>query len=96
MAEYIKKEDIYKKLEYRYKYSRAQAHKAYGLAIDDVCDAPTADITNGKWVERNGFVMCSRCGASPANWEAKPNNPSGFPPFCHACGANMREGDNNG
>ena len=34
---------LYDRLEVRYKNSSGAAHKAYDLAIDDVCDAPTVE-----------------------------------------------------
>lgn len=54
--------------------------------------APTIEaepVRHGKWVLCNGYMICGECGASPADWEAKPNNPLGLPPFCHSCGAKM-------
>lgn len=46
-------------------------------------------VRHGKWVLCDGFMICCECGASPADWEAKPNNPLGLPPFCHSCGLKM-------
>lgn len=40
MADLIERDALY---DNRYKYSSGQAHKAYGIAIDDVCDAPAVD-----------------------------------------------------
>lgn len=58
----------------------------------DVC--PMRHIV---WSEEEGYYFvdftmddyyCS-FGASPADWEAKPDNPLGLPPFCHSCGLKM-------
>jgi len=46
-------------------------------------------VRHGRWVQIEGFTACSECGASPADWEAKPDNPLGVPPYCHSCGAKM-------
>ena len=57
--------------------------------------APVVDavpVVHGRWMMIEGFPGCSECGCSPAGWEAKPNNPYGFPPYCHACGAKMDGG----
>lgn len=62
---------LYKKLEHRYRFSSKGARMAYGLAIDDVCDAPTIDPESmrphGKWIKgpkrEDGLyhIMCSKC-----------------------------------
>ena len=59
---------------------------------DAVQAAPTIDavpVVHGRWVMMAGFPACSKCGCSPADWEAKPDNPEGYPPYCHSCGAKM-------
>lgn len=59
---------------------------------EEVKNAPTIEaepVRHGKWVLCEGFMICCECGASPADWEAKPNNPLGLPPFCHSCGLKM-------
>ena len=65
--------------------------------IDEVLDrCPGVEIElvpQGQWVMIEGFWACNKCGASPADWEAKPNNPLGLPPYCHSCGTKMDEGD---
>lgn len=69
--------------------------KAVKTMIDIIANpaiAPTIEaepVRHGKWVLCEGFIICCECGASPADWEAKPNNPLGLPPFCHSCGAKM-------
>lgn len=58
----------------------------------DIYSAPTISavpVVHGRWVMMAGFPACSECGCSPANWEAKPDNPEGYPPYCHSCGAKM-------
>lgn len=47
------------------------------------------EVVHGMWVMMVGFPACSKCGCSPADWEAKPDNPEGYPPYCHSCGAKM-------
>lgn len=43
MADLIERDALLDKMEGRYKFSSGQAHKAYGIAIDDICDAPAVD-----------------------------------------------------
>ena len=55
---------------------------------------PTADVepvVHGQWVIVEGFWCCNNCGCSPADWECKPNNPYGLPPYCHNCGSKMEK-----
>ncbi len=66
----------------------------YILVVPNAClvDAPRVDaepVRHGMWTNIAGFMACSECGASPADWEAKPDNPLGLPPYCHSCGAKM-------
>lgn len=65
--------------------------------LDDCPRAEVESVRHGRWMPIEGFLACSECGASPADWEAKPNNPLGMPPFCHSCGAKMdaKEDDND-
>lgn len=61
----------------------------------DIENAPTIDavpVVHGRWVMMAGFPACSKCGCSPADWEAKPDNPEGYPPYCHSCGTKMDGG----
>lgn len=46
-------------------------------------------VRHGKWVMCEGDWICNKCGATPADWESKPNNPWGLPPYCHSCGCKM-------
>lgn len=57
--------------------------------LDDQPILDVEPVRHGRWEQVEGFTACSECGASPADWEAKPNNPLGVPPFCHSCGAKM-------
>lgn len=66
--------------------------------IDIFCEGlqnePTADVTeiiHSRWENISGFDVCNICGTSPAYWEPEPNNPKGYPPYCHNCGAKMDE-----
>ena len=68
-----------------------QRYQVVGL----IGEAPTIDavpVVHGRWVMMAGFPACSKCGCSPADWEAKPDNPEGYPPYCHSCGAKMDGG----
>lgn len=61
-------------------------------------EAPTADVVevwHSRWENISGFDVCNICGTSPAYCEPKPNNPKGYPPYCHNCGAKMDGKDNN-
>lgn len=61
--------------------------------------APTVDaepVVHARWITVQGFWCCSICGCSPADWECKPNNPYGLPPYCHCCGAKMDGGTSDG
>lgn len=58
----------------------------------EVCGIPSADVApvvHSRFVDMGGFPACERCGASPAVCEPKPNNKSGYPPYCYSCGAKM-------
>ena len=58
-------------------------------------DAPIVNdvpVVHGRWVKVEGFWCCSNCGCSPADWDKKPYNPYGLPPYCHGCGAKMDGG----
>lgn len=78
------------------KYSSITIHDKcsyHGEAVQYYDDAIKAlkgkPVRHGKWVLCEGFRICNGCGASPADWEPKPNNPLGLPPYCHSCGAKM-------
>lgn len=47
---------------------------------------PQEHVTESTWVMMGGFPACEKCGCSPADWE------DGFPPYCHSCGARMKNG----
>jgi hypothetical protein len=48
-----------------------------------------AEVKHSRWENISGFDVCNICGTSPAYCEPKPNNPKGYPPYCHNCGAKM-------
>ena len=63
--------------------------------IDRILNAPTADVVevkHSRWENISGFDVCNICGTSPAYCEPKPNNPQGYPRYCHNCGAKMDGG----
>ena len=47
------------------------------------------EVKHSRWENISGFDVCNICGTSPAYCEPKPNNPKGYPPYCHHCGAKM-------
>lgn len=51
--------------------------------------ADFAEVKHSRWENISGFDVCNICGTSPAYCEPKPNNPKGYPPYCHNCGAKM-------
>lgn len=57
-------------------------------AMDENGDAAKTQeqTTASTWVMMGGFPACDKCGCSPADWE------DGFPPYCHGCGARMKNG----
>lgn len=62
-------------------------------SADEIDKLPTADVVevrHSRWENISGFDVCNICGTSPAYCEPKPNNPKGYPPYCHNCGAKMR------
>lgn len=65
---------------------------AYRIVACKVASAPSIEaepVRHGRWVMMEGFLACNECGCSPADWEQKPYNPQGLPPYCHSCGAKM-------
>lgn len=70
MSRLIDADELFDALSERYRMSSGWVHKAFGAAIDAVCDAPTVDATpiiRGKWVDRYGekyanhLYECSSC-----------------------------------
>ena len=51
--------------------------------------ADFVEVRHSRWENISGFDVCNICGTSPAYCEPKPNNPKGYPPYCHHCGAKM-------
>lgn len=63
-----------------------------GIARDIIMRQPAVDaapVVHSRFVNMGGFPVCEHCGASPGTHEPKPDNPSGFPPYCYACGSKM-------
>ena len=95
MARYVEVSHIVKKL-----LSVSITDDLYGMGIKTGIDqalkfieeTPTADVAevkHSRWENISGFDVCNICGTSPAYCEPKPNNPKGYPPYCHYCGAKM-------
>lgn len=91
-ARLIDADALYNRLECRYKNSYGSVHRAYGIAIDEVCDAPTIApeslVVHGRWEKfdtSSGIitrVRCSCCaGTEPLVFENRP--------YCPHCGAKM-------
>lgn len=73
----------------------AYRHQYHDMIVDCNHYKPTADVEevkHSRWENISGFDVCNICGTSPAYWEPKPNNPKGYPPYCHNCGAKMDGG----
>ena len=51
--------------------------------------ADVVEVKHSRWENISGFDVCNICGTSPAYCEPKPNNPKGYPTYCHNCGAKM-------
>ena len=78
---------------------RVEHNETTKFVVDEVIKllqtAPTADVVevkHNRWENISGFDVCNICGTSPAYCEPKPNNPKGYPPYCHNCGAKMDGG----
>lgn len=85
---------LYDRLECRYKSSCRLAHKSYGVAIDEVCDAPTITpeslVVHGKW-EKSEIpceeFRCSICGGAAWYYDVGKNIAKSR--YCPTCGAKM-------
>lgn len=95
---YIDKELFEQDIKMRYcnNCARPNEIKCRACHVDDMLgeieDAPTADVVevkHSRWENISGFDVCNICGTSPAYCEPEPNNPKGYPPYCHNCGAKM-------
>lgn len=51
--------------------------------------ADFVEVKHSRWENISGFDVCNICGTSPACCEPKPNNPKGYPPYCHHCMRNL-------
>lgn len=83
----IDADELYKKLEGKYKYANGGPSRfAYKDAIDDVCNAPTIDpVKYGRWEHWvKDLYRCSICGYYTEYVYC--NN------FCPHCGARMDGG----
>lgn len=81
---YLGKEDL--------PFDKKSVLAGMSIAAGIVHTVPAADVTpvvHSRFVNMGGFPACENCGASPGTHEPKSDNPSGFPPYCYACGAKM-------
>lgn len=95
MAEYIEREAAIAVINRLKSPARSPAQKnMITVALTGMNRIPSADVApvvHSRFVDMGGFRACQHCGASPAGWEPKPNNQSGYPPYCYNCGAKMQE-----
>lgn len=57
------------------------------------CEMPNEEeVKQSRWENISGFDVCNICGTSPAYCLPEPNNPKGYPPYCHNCGSKMDGG----
>lgn len=98
MDEYVDRETLLKDIEERYCLPCKEAGKGHNGCkcracwVNDMCgeviDAPAADVApvvHGRWIEENGFQICSECGEEHAWDEYRAA-------YCDVCGAKM-DGD---
>lgn len=93
MAEYIDREKMLKYLEENntadeWIVGQYNADWIYSF-IESQPTADVVEVKHSRWENISGFDVCNICGTSPAYCEPKPNNPKGYPPYCHNCGAKM-------
>ena len=84
-AEKIKKCSAFKKFP-------VEGDILQNVVLDLLGNQPAADVEevkHSRWENISGFDVFNICGTSPAYCEPKPNNPKGYPPYCHHCGAKM-------
>lgn len=80
MAEYIEREKVLAEYDRQHKGPPGGARKI----IETFPSADVRPVRYGKWVKRNGAILCSEC-----NYDT----PFIVRNFCPNCGANMRGGD---
>lgn len=84
--------DAIEPLNWTYSESEIQEVNDFKMYRGMVESSPTADVAevkHSRWEKISGFDVCNICGTSPAYCEPEPNNPKGYPPYCHNCGAKM-------
>ena len=94
MARYIDADMLYDKLD-KMQTKRKECTVDYLEVFEMLDKIPTAEVVevkHSRWENISGFDVCNICGTSPAYCEPKPNNPKGYPPYCHHCGAKMDGG----
>ena len=97
MNEYISKEYIRNLELKRWSEACGAESYAYSRVLDDIAEAPVADVVevkHGHWVEDNGVSYCSACGEGFSN--VFIDDGSKWVPivkrnYCSNCGARMRE-----
>lgn len=93
MAEYICIDDFKNEnmgfLSQKYQNIAMESLRLGMMVAVNFRKADVEPVVHSRFVNMGGFPACERCAASPGTWEPKPDNPSGFPPYCYACGAKM-------
>lgn len=95
--EYVDKDLLLKALQDKQQFclsTYATGRMFFAMDNAIVKEQPTADVVevkHSRWENISGFDVCNICGTSPAYCEPEPNNPKGYPPYCHNCGAKMDE-----
>jgi hypothetical protein len=86
MAEYIKKEDVYRTLSDYYHHSTDNQHMALREALDRVPAADVVERKVGRWISyiEDGYLECPFCGAA-TNCDGDESELH----FCFSCGAKM-------
>lgn len=81
--------EVYDKLEGKYKESGGAAHKAFGEAIDVLCDTLTVDavpVVHARWkhYHKQNIAVCTNC-----SFERDLDANFGKAISCPNCGATM-------
>ena len=85
MSDYIKREDVYRRLTEYYRHTRENQHKSLRIALIGIPSADVAPVRHGHWVvidaEEPRRYGCSECKRLSWNMEN----------YCPCCGSKMDE-----
>ena len=78
-------------LEVRCKLTSGTSRKAFGVVIEDVCNAPTIDpVKHGRWViTRNGNFIRNTCSVCNSFLDSDDSCIMDTYSYCPSCGARM-------